>query len=80
MSVGTKLKSHTTKVASTGPFYVDGQPVILIDTPGFDNTQGVSFNDIMTEVKVYLNQKYVNSTSPPTVTDSANLKDFIKIR
>jgi hypothetical protein len=60
MPVGQKLKSRTTKVASTGPFYVDDHPVILIDTPGFDNTQQIGFSDIMTDIKLYLNEQYVN--------------------
>jgi hypothetical protein len=74
MAVGQKLKSRTTNVASTGPFIVDGHPVILIDTPGFDNTQGVGFNDIMTDVKLYLTQKYVNILSKLIGTNCDNRK------
>lgn len=30
--------SCTETVAATQPFYVDGRKVVLVDTPGFDDT------------------------------------------
>lgn len=32
------LKSCTETVAATQPFHVDGRKVVLVDTPGFDDT------------------------------------------
>jgi hypothetical protein len=59
MAVGANLKSRTAKVASTAPFLVDNQPVVLIDTPGFNNTEGKIFSDVIAEARQYLDQKYV---------------------
>ena len=38
LRVGTGLKSCTDEVNPVDPFLLDGIPVILIDTPGFDET------------------------------------------
>ena len=38
LRVGTGLKSCTYEVNPVDPFLLDGIPVILIDTPGFDET------------------------------------------
>jgi hypothetical protein len=57
MAVGANLKSRTTKVASTTPFIIDDRPVVLIDTPGFNNTEGKIFTDVIAEVRQYLDQK-----------------------
>lgn len=53
MPVASNLKSCTTKVEHTKPFYVDGVPVTLIDTPGFDDSV-VADSDILKSIASYL--------------------------
>ena len=36
--VGSDLDSCTAEIAFAGEFTLDGRPVILVDTPGFDDT------------------------------------------
>ncbi|CAG8631451.1 12799_t:CDS:2 [Acaulospora colombiana] len=62
MAESTGLRSLTTKVAATDPFMVDNQRVVLLDTPGFDNTNGMSFREIMLEIQTYLTRKCVDSS------------------
>ncbi|PVF99680.1 P-loop containing nucleoside triphosphate hydrolase protein, partial [Serendipita vermifera] len=62
MPVSVKLRSNATEVAATKPFKVDGRSVVLLDTPGFDNTQGAKFNDIIEDVKNYLNREFEQET------------------
>lgn len=38
LAVGSSLKSCTEDVQDSGEFTVDGCPVVLIDTPGFQDT------------------------------------------
>ena len=38
LRVGMGLESSTTEVKRADKFTLDGKPVILIDTPGFDDT------------------------------------------
>ncbi|PVF97983.1 hypothetical protein CPB86DRAFT_398311 [Serendipita vermifera] len=61
MKVGEEdLISCTQEVASTKPFPVDGRDVVLIDTPGLDNSQGISFHDVLCQTRDHLTQRYVD--------------------
>lgn len=53
LQVADNLKSCTTTVEHTKPFYLDGVPVTLIDTPGFDDSV-VSDSDILKSIASYL--------------------------
>jgi hypothetical protein len=52
------LKSCTTEVMATKPFLVNGHPVILLDTPGFDDTNERD-TDILAEIATTLAATYV---------------------
>jgi hypothetical protein len=54
MPVGGGLKSCTVNVTATSPFKIDGQEVVLIDTPGCD---GVGLYDILLEVSDYMSRR-----------------------
>ncbi|PVF99682.1 hypothetical protein CPB86DRAFT_283689 [Serendipita vermifera] len=60
LKVGSGLKSCTMEVAPTAPFSINGQEVVLLDTPGFDNTKTSDF-DILEEVAQYMTRTYVSS-------------------
>ncbi|PVF93005.1 hypothetical protein CPB86DRAFT_839278 [Serendipita vermifera] len=62
MAVSAKMRSCTMKVAATRPFNVNGRAVILLDTPGFNDTQGGSFQEIMTSIRRYLKQQSRQNT------------------
>jgi hypothetical protein len=51
------MKSCTTEVAASRLISIDGRSVILIDTPGFDNTQGKDLHDILTDIADHLDTK-----------------------
>ncbi|PVF99683.1 hypothetical protein CPB86DRAFT_283735 [Serendipita vermifera] len=53
------LRSCTTKVASTKPFLVNGRQVVLLDTPGFDDTSKGDI-DILEEIADYMAKTYRN--------------------
>jgi predicted GTPase len=53
MEVGHKLRSCTTKVEQTEPFLVSGREVVLLDTPGFDDTSKDD-GEILEEIAEYL--------------------------
>ena len=53
LNVGDGSRACTDTVQLADPFYLDGRRVILIDTPGFDNTtQGET--DVLNMVAVFL--------------------------
>jgi len=58
LPVGRGLESCTSEVQISRPFFVDGRVVILIDTPGFDDTTR-SKTDILTMIAAYLSRTYV---------------------
>ncbi|PVF99675.1 hypothetical protein CPB86DRAFT_796456 [Serendipita vermifera] len=62
MAVSHSFRSCTTEVAASREFTVDGHPVVLLDTPGFSNTQGITFSDIMIEIKDCLRRDFRQST------------------
>lgn len=55
--VGEMLESCTRDVARTEPFKVDGQDVVLFDTPGFDDTE-LSDTDILKLITAFLTSTY----------------------
>jgi GTPase Era involved in 16S rRNA processing len=54
---GGSAKSCTTKVASSKVFTVDCYDVVLLDTPGFDNTQRENVLDIESKIEKHLRQE-----------------------
>jgi len=57
LTIGHQLQSCTTDVQTTPPFLVDGKSVILVDTPGFDDTDR-SNTDILHTIVTYLATSY----------------------
>ncbi|KAH9829192.1 P-loop containing nucleoside triphosphate hydrolase protein [Rhodofomes roseus] len=53
MRIGTGLQSETAAVERTEPFQVGSQRVVLVDTPGFDDTMK-SDRDVLTVINDYL--------------------------
>ena len=53
LQIGTNLGSCTAEVQLANEFTLDGQPVILIDTPGFDDTNK-SDTDILRLIAAFL--------------------------
>ncbi|KAI0928759.1 hypothetical protein AcW1_005911 [Taiwanofungus camphoratus] len=49
------LEPETDQVHQTEPFWIDGQKVILVDTPGFDDAEKTE-KDILNDIKTYLRQ------------------------
>lgn len=65
--VSDALKSCTSDVQTGDPFELDGQSVVLVDTPGFDDTT-ISDTDILRKIAVYL-----STTSARFFTSSLDL-------
>ncbi|CAG8735817.1 3345_t:CDS:1, partial [Acaulospora colombiana] len=61
LKVSTGLRSCTMDVTATDPFLVKDQKVVLLDTPGFDNTNASDF-DILEEIARYMTKTYVSSS------------------
>ncbi|KAH7338422.1 kinase-like domain-containing protein [Rhizoctonia solani] len=57
LEVGNELESCTHEVAPTGVFQIDGQDVVLVDTPGFDDTE-LSDTDILKRIAAFLISSY----------------------
>ncbi|QRV79838.1 50S ribosome-binding GTPase [Ceratobasidium sp. AG-Ba] len=57
MSVGHDLRSCTQKVAASQPFVLDGQNIVLFDTPGFDDTT-MSDADTLKRIAEFLESMY----------------------
>ena len=53
LRVGRQLNSCTTEVQVADEFTIDGRQVVLIDTPGFDDTTK-SDTDILTLIATFL--------------------------
>ena len=60
LRVGMNLESCTAEVQLADTFILDGQPVILIDTPGFDDTNK-SDTDILKLIAAFLATTWVVS-------------------
>ncbi|KAF8754492.1 50S ribosome-binding GTPase [Rhizoctonia solani] len=59
LEVGDDLESCTHEVAPTQVFRIDGQDVVLIDTPGFDDTE-LSDTEILKRITAFLTSSYKN--------------------
>lgn len=53
MIVGEDLESCTSAVQTCKPFELDGRRVVLVDTPGFDDTR-TSDTDILAMIAAFL--------------------------
>jgi len=53
LHVGANLESCTANVQLAGGFTIDGRPVVLIDTPGFDDTK-MSDTDVLKLIAAFL--------------------------
>ncbi|KIM24361.1 hypothetical protein M408DRAFT_53733, partial [Serendipita vermifera MAFF 305830] len=63
LRVGEDLKSCTKAVETSSTFELDGQRVVLVDTPGFDDTTK-SDADVLRLVSHYLVTSWVSSKRP----------------
>ncbi|PVF96700.1 hypothetical protein CPB86DRAFT_498406 [Serendipita vermifera] len=61
MKVGTSLRSCTTEVASSDTFLVDGHSIILLDTPGFNNTQQKDLHEILSDITEHMKLNFNDS-------------------
>jgi len=59
LSVGMGLTSCTAEVQLSNEFNIDGRRVILIDTPGFDDTN-VSDAEILEKIAAFLATSWVH--------------------
>ncbi|KDN37551.1 hypothetical protein RSAG8_10068, partial [Rhizoctonia solani AG-8 WAC10335] len=57
LEVGELLESCTRQVAHTEVFQIDGQDIVLFDTPGFDDTE-LSDTDILKLITAFLTSSY----------------------
>ncbi|KAG8731937.1 hypothetical protein FRC11_001479 [Ceratobasidium sp. 423] len=57
LEVGNELESCTHEVTPTRVFQIDGQDIILVDTPGFDDTE-LSDTDILKRITAFLTSTY----------------------
>jgi len=62
LRIGRSLNSCTTEVQLANEFTIDGQQVILIDTPGFDDTTK-SDTDILTLIATFLATTYEHGST-----------------
>ena len=53
LKVGDDLKSCTSKIQETAEFVLDGRRVVLVDTPGFDDTHR-SDADVLKSIAAFL--------------------------
>ncbi|TEB32291.1 hypothetical protein FA13DRAFT_1791091, partial [Coprinellus micaceus] len=51
------LRSCTETVAATDPFLIDGRKVVLVDTPGFDDTTKTD-SDVLKLIAQFLTSSY----------------------
>jgi hypothetical protein len=66
--VGSGLRSCTSEIQVSPKFTVDGHPVVLIDTPGFNDTT-VEDADVLKEISAFLATVSVNSSSHRTLVE-----------
>ena len=55
LKVGDDLNSCTSKIQETEEFVLDGQRVMLVDTPGFDDTYR-SDTDVLRSIAAFLGE------------------------
>jgi predicted GTPase len=53
LAVGEGLESCTSMVQACAPFYLDGKRVLLIDTPGFDDSN-ISDVEVLQKIAEFL--------------------------
>ncbi|KAF7789639.1 hypothetical protein EIP86_000585 [Pleurotus ostreatoroseus] len=75
LAVGTGLKSCTSNVETGRSFQLDGRPITLVDTPGFDDTN-ISDTDILKMIAVYLSTTYNNGYKLSGVIYMHRISDF----
>jgi len=64
LKVGEDLESCTSSVQESGEFLLDGRRVVLIDTPGFDDTYQ-SDTDVLKSIAAFLGESEVDSCVYP---------------
>ncbi|KAJ3509700.1 hypothetical protein NMY22_g16206 [Coprinellus aureogranulatus] len=69
------LKSCTEVVAATDPFVVDGRKVVLVDTPGFDDTTKTD-SEILKLIADFLATSYQNGTKLMGLLFIHRISDF----
>ena len=62
--VGEALDSCTSSVQESGEFILDGRRVVLVDTPGFDDTYQ-SDTDVLKSIAAFLGESWVESCVRP---------------
>ena len=55
LKVGVDLESCTSEIQESDEFVLDGQRVVLIDTPGFDDTHK-SDTDVLKSIAAFLGE------------------------
>jgi len=75
LGVGEGLRSCTNKVQATEPFYLDGRRVVLIDTPGFDDTS-LSDTDVLNMMASFLANSYEQNKTLAGVLYFHRISDF----
>ena len=55
--VGNGLRSCTSEIQLSPRFFVDGHPVVLIDTPGFNDTV-MDDADVLRDISAFLAETY----------------------
>ncbi|KIL67665.1 hypothetical protein M378DRAFT_102256 [Amanita muscaria Koide BX008] len=75
LRIGRGLQSCTSTVQAAAPFMLDGRGVILVDTPGFDDTQK-SDTEILRLIAVYLSTAYENGKKLSGVIYFHRISDF----
>ncbi|CAL1717188.1 unnamed protein product [Somion occarium] len=73
--VGDGLKSCTSEVAYSNEFVLDGRRIILVDTPGFDDTT-VSDTDILKLIALHLQTTYEQGVTLSGILYLHRISDF----
>ncbi|KAF9260260.1 P-loop containing nucleoside triphosphate hydrolase protein, partial [Marasmius fiardii PR-910] len=75
LAIGSGLKSCTSTIQLSPSFLLDGRQVVLIDTPGFDDTN-VSDADILELIAAFLASTYQNGKKLAGVIYIHRISDF----
>ncbi|KAM6490517.1 P-loop containing nucleoside triphosphate hydrolase protein [Amanita muscaria] len=75
LRIGRGLQSCTSTVQVAAPFMLDSREVILVDTPGFDDTQK-SDTEILRLIAIYLSTAYENGKRLSGVIYFHRISDF----
>jgi hypothetical protein len=63
LTIGNTLRSCTWEVNFSNPLLIDGHPIILLDTPGFNDTEKGDI-EILTDIAGFLGKLYVLMVDP----------------